>query len=158
MDPSAGVTVAHIHGGSSGRGGLAVVGLCGGSGKGGGGDGSSSLAVFSLASDPPSAVEATLPPGLRGSAAAVSGLGDLAGTGGGVLQLRQKGGGAVAVALSSGSAGAAAGGVSVVENAGGPKEAWSCPVGGGGDCVLAGGRSPSGKTYVASASMRQEGG
>ncbi|CAM9409723.1 unnamed protein product [Laminaria digitata] len=158
VDPSAGVTVAHIHGGGSGKEGLAVVGLCGGGKSSGGKGDSSSLAVFSLTSDPASAVEAVLPPGVRGSAAAVSGLADLAGTGGGVLQLRQEGGGAVAVALSSGAAGAAvAGGVSVVENASGAKEAWSCPVGGGGDCVLAGGRSPSGKTYVASASMRQGG-
>lgn len=150
MESSAGVTVAHLHGGGSNKGGLAVVGL---SGSG------SSLAVFSLglglSSDPPTAVEAVFPTAVQASAA-VSGLAELAGTSGGLLQLRQEGGGAVAVALSSRNGGAN-GGVSVVENAGGAKEAWSCPVGGGGDCVLAGGRSPSGKTYVASVSMRQGG-
>lgn len=154
VDPLAGVTLAHTHGGCGGDGGgggetdkkgLAVVGLSG--------DGSA-LAVFAAASDPSLAARAPLPVDIRGATGAVSSLADLAGTDGGVLELRQGGGGSVAVSLSSGKGGGACA-VSGLDGAG---EARLCPGGeGGGGCALAGGVSLSGKMFVASASMLRGG-
>lgn len=149
VDPSAGITLALSHavdgGGSANKRELAVVGLC---------NGGSSLAVFSPALDAPSGVEAPLTPGVLGATGLVSSLADLEGTEGGVLELRQPDGGSVAVTLSGG-AGGRTGAVSVVRAVEGAKKAWSCA--GGGGCALAGGVSLSGKTFVASASLRHGG-
>ena len=101
------------------------------------------------------AVETPLPSSILGGAASVSRLSVLRSTDGAVLELRQGDGGTVAIVLSSNGRGTNSH-VSVVENAGDVKEACSCPAPGVG-CALAGGVSPSGKTYVASASMTQEG-
>lgn len=153
VDPSAGVSLAHTHGGcgadggSSGNGGdkkgLAVVGVSR--------DGAS-LAVFPADSDPPLASRAPLPADLRGATGAVSGVAELAGTEGGVLELRRGDGGSVAVLLASGKGGKTC----AVSGLDGAREARSCAAGGGG-CALAGGVSASGKTFVASASMLQGG-
>eukprot|EP00903_Cladosiphon_okamuranus_P020118 g18474.t1 len=145
VDPSAGVTLAHTHGGCGGdktnEKGLAVVGLSG--------DGSA-LFVFPAASDPPLAARAALPSDIRGATGAVTSVTDLVGTGGGLLELRQGGGGSVAVSLSS-DKGAGACAISGLEGA---KEARLCAGGeAGGGCALAGGVSVSGKMFVASASM-----
>ena len=140
VDPSAGVTLAHTHGGcggETGKKGLAVVGLTG--------DGSA-LAVFPAASEPPLAARAALPADVRGVTGAVSSVTDLVGTGGGLLELRQGGGGSVAISLSSGK-GAGACAVSGLE---GVKEARLCA---GEGCALSGGVSLSGKTFVASAAV-----
>lgn len=155
VDPSAGVTLAHTHGGCGGgasggnadKKGLAVVGLSA--------DGSS-LVVFPAASDPPSAARAALPADVLGVTGAVSSVADLAGTGGGVLELQQGGigaGGSVAVSLSSGKGG---GGACAVSGLDGAKEARPCGATEGG-CALAGGVSLSGKTFVASASVLRGG-
>lgn len=155
VDPSAGVTVALAHGGGVGSGGssakdqLAVVGVC----KDG-----ESLAIFAPASSDSSssAVAAPLPAGVADGDDSVSGLADLVGTSGGVIELQRANGGPVAVTLS---AGVGSGAVSVVEGVQGAKEAWSCPGddAGGEACTLAGGVSPSGKTFVASATMKKGG-
>ncbi|CAM9185897.1 unnamed protein product, partial [Ectocarpus sp. 12 AP-2014] len=153
VDPSAGVSLAHTHGGCGAGGGgssnsgdkkgLAVVGVSR--------DGSS-LAVFPAASDPPLASRTPLPTDLRGATGAVSGVTELAGTDGGVLELQRGDGGSVAVSLSSGKGGKTC----AVSGLDGAREARSCAAGGGG-CALAGGVSSSGKTFVASASMLQGG-
>ncbi|CAB1113817.1 unnamed protein product [Ectocarpus sp. CCAP 1310/34] len=154
VDPSAGVSLAHTHGGCGAGGGggssnsgdkkgLAVVGVSR--------DGSS-LAVFPAASDPPLASRTPLPTDLRGATGAVLGVAELAGTDGGVLELRRADGGSVAVSLSSGKGGKTC----AVSGLDGAREARSCAAGGGG-CALAGGVSVSGKTFVASASMLQGG-
>ncbi|CAM9582895.1 unnamed protein product [Ectocarpus sp. 13 AM-2016] len=154
VDPSAGVLLAHTHGGCGAGGGggssnsgdkkgLAVVGVSR--------DGSS-LAVFPAASDPPLASRTPVPTDLRGATGAVSGVAELAGTDGGVLELRRGDGGSVAVSLSSGKGGKTC----AVSGLDGAREARSCAAGGGG-CALAGGVSSSGKTFVASASMLQGG-
>lgn len=152
VDPSAGVSLAHTHGGCGAGGGssnngdkkgLAVVGVSR--------DGSS-LAVFPADSDPPLASRTPLPTDLRGATGAVSGVAELAGADGGVLELRRGDGGSVAVSLSSGKGGKTC----AVSGLDGAREARSCAAGGGG-CALAGGVSASGKTFVASASMLQGG-
>ena len=159
VDPSAGVTLAHTHGGcgggSGGGGGgaqpgekgLAVVGLSG--------DGSA-LAVFPAASDPPLAARAALPSDVRGPTGAVSSVADLVGTGGGVLELRQRDGGSVAVSLTSGKGGGGACAVAGLE--GTAKEARLCAgITKGKKCALAGAVSASGKTFVAAVSTDDRG-
>lgn len=148
VDPSAGITLTHTHGGCGGgqpgKKGLAVVGLSG--------DGSS-LAVFPAAADPPLAARVALPSDVRGATGAASSVTDLAGTGGAVLELGQRGGGSVAISLTS--SGKSGGACAVAGLEGGAKEARLCAgaTAGGKGCALAGGMSVSGKTFVASASM-----
>lgn len=147
--PSSGITLARIHGGSSGiAGDLAVVGLC---------NGGTSLAVFTPSSESlPTVQETPLPSGFLGSTGSISKIGGVGGTNGAVLELQQGDGGTVAIALGS-RASDGTGSVAVVESSQGGGIAWSCPKGDEGGCALAGGVSPSGQTFVSSVFMTQKG-
>lgn len=156
VDPSAGITLASS---DNEGGGLVVVGLC---------NGGSSLAIFGPAfSSQSAAAVAPLPTGLvsDSSPTTMTGVSDLAGSNGSVLELRDdSNGGSAAVILAVDGGGKGA--VSVVKGNIGAKEAWSCSsssrvtdrgeVKSNGGCALAAGVSPSGKTFVASVSLQRE--
>lgn len=101
---------------------------------------------------------------LTNPATTVASLSDLAGSNGSLLELRgANGGGSAAVSLASGGgSGGGSGAVSVVKGNDQTRASWSCPAAideaGSSEersCALAGGVTPSGKTVVASASMRK---
>lgn len=157
VKPSAGVTLVSSTGGGTG-GSLAVVGLC---------STGSSLAVFGPSFDSSSVAEAPLPEGLlRGSSrtATASSVSELSGSNGSMLELRGKKdeAGSAVITLSFSTSGET-NTVSVVKGNDKAKEAWSCPPPSSSDdgsrllgCALAGGVSPSGQRFVASASIRSE--